>query len=176
MKVGVGSLNPTKFAAVARALGKCPGFAAAEVVKVKVSVEEFGHPKTLKETIEGAISRARQAQEGRDYGFGIEGGLMEVPYTKTGYMEVAACAIYDGTRVYLGLSSAFEWPPSVLALILSGLDGSQAVQAAGLSAREKLGTEEGFVGLFTDGRVDRTQFNEFAVVMAMMQLEHPEHY
>ncbi len=177
MKIGVGSKNGTKVRAVAEVLLAYPMFDGAEIVSVDVLVEQFGHPKNLDETVAGAIDRAKQSCAGHEYGFGIEGGLMAVPYTKSGHMEVAACAIYDGTRVYLGLSPAFEWPTDVIDGILhKGLDGSQAMKAAGLTLREKVGEHEGFVGVFTKGRMNRTEYNKSAIVMALMQVENPEHF
>ncbi len=178
MNVGVGSKNKTKVGAVAEILQDYPMFAEAKVEGVDVQIEQFGHPKTLAETVAGAIDRAKQAQVGHDYGFGIEGGLMEVPQTKSGYMEVAVCAIFDGIQVHLGLSPAFEWPKKVIDGILNkGLDGSQAVKAAGLTDNEKLGaTEGGTVGMLTRGRTTRMEQNKAAVVTALIHLENPEHF
>lgn len=176
MKVGVGSKNRTKVQAVADLLESYPMFNGAEVEGVEVKVEQFGHPKSLAETVDGAIDRAKQAQESRDYGFGIESGLMEVPHTKSGYMEVAVCAIYDGKDIHMGLSQAYEWPKKVITAILAGMDGSQAMKAAGLTQHDKLGEHEGFVGIFAKGRTNRTEYNKAAVVMALMHLENPEHY
>ena len=102
---------------------------------------------------------------------------MAVPQTKTGFMEFAACAIFDGKQIHLGLSPAYEWPAKVLHKILhEGLDGSQAMKATGLTDKEKLGEHEGFVGLFTRGRTNRTEFNKAAVTMALMHIENAEHY
>ena len=177
MKVGVGSKNKTKVDAVADILVDYPMFRGVEVVGVDVHIEQFGHPKSLDETVAGAVDRAKQAYVGQDYGFGIESGLMQVPQTKTGYMEVAVCAIFDGSQIHLGLSQAYEWPKKVLDGILhQGLDGSQAMKAAGLTQHEKLGEHEGFVGIFAKGRTNRTEYNKGAVMMALMHLENPEHY
>lgn len=177
MKIGVGSKNKTKVNAVTELLRDYPMFDGAEVIGVDVNVDQFGHPKSLEETVDGAINRAKQACENNDYGFGIESGLMQVPHTKSGYMEVAVCAIYDGKQVHMGLSQAYEWPKQVLDGILNkGLDGSQAMKAAGLTHHEKLGEHEGFVGIFTKGRTNRTEYNKAAIVMALMHLENPEHF
>ena len=177
MKIGVGSKNKTKVDAVAEILSEYPMFDGADVEGVIVNIDEFGHPKSLEETVTGAVDRAKQAQEGYDFGFGIESGLMKVPQTKSGYMEVAVCAIFDGRQIHMGLSQAYEWPKKVLDGILNkGLDGSQAMKAAGLTQHEKLGEHEGFVGIFTKGRMNRTQYNKAAIVMALMHLENPEHF
>jgi inosine/xanthosine triphosphatase len=144
---------------------------------VDVKVEEFGHPKSLDETVAGAIDRAKQAYANNDYGFGIEGGLMKVPQTKSGYMEVAVCAIFDGKQIHMGLSQACEWPKKAIeGILLKGLDGSQAAKAAGLTSHEKFGEHEGLVGILTKGRTNRTEFNKGAIMMALMHLENPEHY
>ncbi|MEK7601607.1 MAG: inosine/xanthosine triphosphatase [Patescibacteria group bacterium] len=177
MRIGVGSKNKTKVNAVAEILRDYPMFAGAEVVGVDVKVEQFGHPKSLDETVSGAVDRAKQAFKNNDYGFGIESGLMKVPQTKSGYMEVAVCAIYDGEQIHMGLSQAYEWPKKVIEAIVNlGMDGSQAMKATGLTQHEKLGEHEGFVGVFTKGRSNRTEYNKAAVVMALMHLENPEHY
>ena len=176
MRVGVGSKNKTKVNAVAEVLRDYPMFNDAEVHSVDVKIEQFGHPKSLEETVAGAVDRAKQAYRGHDYGFGIESGLMAVPQTKSGYMEVAVCAIYDGGQIHMGLSQAYEWPRKVITSILDGLDGSQAMKTAGLTQHEKIGEHEGFVGVFAKGRTNRTEYNKGAIVMALMHLENPEHY
>jgi inosine/xanthosine triphosphatase len=177
MKIGVGSKNKTKINAVASLLKDYPMFDGAEIIGVDVKVEEFGHPKSIDETVAGAIDRAKQAHKGHDYGFGIEGGLMKVPQTKSGYMEVAVCVIFDGKQIHMGLSQACEWPKKALEAILhKGMDGSQAMKEIGLTHHEKLGEHEGLVGVLTKGRTNRTEFNKGAVVMALMQLENPELY
>ena len=177
MKVGVGSKNRTKVSAVEEALREYPMFDSAEIRGVAVHIEEFGHPKSIDDTVAGAIDRAKQAWEGHDYGFGIEGGLIQVPHSKTGYMEVAACAIFDGEQVHLGLSPGCEWPKEVIDGILhKGLDGSQAMKAAGITSEEKLGEHKGFIDIVTKGRMDRTAFNKAAIMMALVHLENPEYY
>lgn len=178
MKVGMGSKNKTKIVALEDALRDYPLFAGAEVIGVDAVTDVFGHPKSIEETVEGAIARAKKAWEGHAYGFGIEGGLMKVPYSKSGYMEVAACAIYDGTQVHLGLSPALEWPRAAIDGILNkGLDGSRAMKESGIYQGEgKLGEGAGFIGVVTTGRMTRTDYNRMAVMMALTHLEHPEYF
>lgn len=176
MKIGIGSKNKTKVNAVIEVLHDYPMFSGAEIEGVDVKIEQFGHPKSLDETVSGAVDRAKQAYIGHNYGFGIESGLMAVPQTKSGYMEVAVCAIYDGKQIHMGLSQACEWLKKAIEAILNGMDGSQAMKAVGLTEHEKLGEHEGLVGVFTKGRTNRTEYNKTAVVMALMHLENPEHY
>ena len=177
MKIGVGSKNKTKINAVAELLREYPMFDGAEVTGVDIKIEQFGHPKTLDETVAGAVDRAKQAYKGNDYGFGIESGLMKVPQTKSGYMDVAVCAIFDGKQIHMGMSPALEWPQKVIDGVFNkGIDGSQAMKDAGLTHHEKLGEHEGFIGIFTKGRITRTDQNKAAIMMALIHLENPEHF
>lgn len=176
MRIHVGSKNQSKVDAVTEMVKEYSLFAGAEVVAVDVPVETFGHPKSLAETVAGAEDRARAAFAGADYSVGIEGGLMAVPRSKTGYMEVTACVIYDGQNFHLGLSSAYEWPKKVNELILSGRDGSQAMREAGLTDHPKIGAAEGAIWLLTKERLGRREFIKQGLMMALLHLENPEHY
>jgi len=98
---------------------------------------------------------------------------MQVPYTKTGYMDLCACAIYDGKEVHIGLSSAFEFPTQVTRLILEeGLDANQAFYLVGLTKDPKIGSAEGAIGLLTKGRVTRKDYTKQAISMALIHLEN----
>src|ERR1039458_7404969 len=94
MKINVGSKNAIKIEAVERAIALYPVlFSDPQTVGVDVNVELYGNPKNIKETMEGAVQRAKKAFIECDYSFGLEGGLIEVPFTKSGFMEVGACAV-----------------------------------------------------------------------------------
>ena len=98
MKIIVGSKNKAKVGAVDEIVREYPHLAHAEVIGCEVSSEISAQPMSLEEIIRGAKNRARNSfsiGENCDYGIGLESGLMDVPYTKTGHMNVCACAIYD---------------------------------------------------------------------------------
>ncbi len=178
MIIHVGSTNKTKVKAVKDAVALYPKlFPKPEVVGIDVNVDLFGHPKSIKETVEGAVDRAKNAyKDGCDFSFGIEGGLMEVPFTKTGFMEIGACAIYNGKDIYIGQGPAYEWPTEVTKMIVSGkADASQAFKQLGYTHHEKLGAQEGgIIGLLTEGRLTREDFTKYSIIMALIQLEKPE--
>ena len=175
-EIHVGSKNVTKIQATENIFGSNELFKDVAVTGVDVDVEEFGHPKTIAETIRGAKDRARAAFKGADLAVGLESGLYLAPETSTGYLETTACAIYNGERYAIGTAPSFEWPPEVLKLILSGLDGSRAFKEIGLTDHEKIGTAEGAIHILTHGGMDRVKLNELAIMMALMQLQNPEHY
>ncbi len=176
MKIHVGSKNPTKIAGVENVVKQSEMFKDAKVVGVDASVEEFGHPKTLDDTIQGAKDRALAVHSGADYSVGLESGLFTSNDTKSGYLETTVCAIYDGNDFHIGMGPSFEWPKKMIELILDGQDGSQAFKSLGLTEHEKVGTKEGGIHVLSFGKVNRTNLNELAFAMALIQLENPDHY
>jgi inosine/xanthosine triphosphatase len=176
MIIHVGSTNPTKINGVKNIAKISEILKNAEVVGVDANVEEFGHPKTFEDTVKGATERALQVFEGSDLSVGIESGMFVAKNTKSGYLETTACAIYDGERYYIGLGPSFEWPDQMTKLILAGQDGSQAFKTLGLTQQSKIGTTEGIANVLSKGKVSRTNLNELAFTMALIQLENPELY
>lgn len=179
MKINVGSKNKTKIAAVHDVVVLYPHlFPSPEVIGIDVQVELFGHPKNLQETVDGAIERARQAFTDCTYSIGLEGGLLEVPHSISGYMETGACAIFDGSNVVLGLAPSFEWPKNVTEMILKGeADASAAFKKLGLTEHEKLGAMDGgIIGMLTDGRMSREDFSKYSIMMAIILLEKAQFY
>lgn len=178
MKIGVGSPNQVKINAVKEVVALYPDLKDVEVLSVPVEIEEFGHPKSIEETMRGAVERARRSFVGNDLGVGIESGLIAVPYTRTGYLEIQFCAVYDGKNIYSGSAPGFEWPLKVTELIVQGkADGSQAFKMAGLTQNEKQGSQKGgIIGILTKGKLTREEQVKQSVLMALIQLENPEMY
>jgi inosine/xanthosine triphosphatase len=179
MKIHVGSQNKLKVQAVRDAVALYPKlFPHPEIIGVDVNVPLFDHPKSLKETIEGARKRVKNAFFDCSYSIGIEGGLMEVPHSISGYMEVSVGAVYDGKEIYLGLSPAFEWPKSVTDLIINDkVNANQAFKQLGLTHHEKLGSEAGGgAGLLTHKRFTREDSIKYSLIMAFIHLENLEIY
>lgn len=97
---------------------------------------------------------------------------MGVPHTKSGYMDIAACAIFDGKEVHLGLSSGFEPPKEIVRLVFEeGHNLGTASKVAGLTEKEELGKHEGLIGILTKGRVDRKEQAKQAVITAMLHID-----
>jgi inosine/xanthosine triphosphatase len=179
MKINVGSKNKTKIRAVQDSVKLYPRlFIEPEIVGIDVEVDLFGHPKSFDGTVKGAIDRAKSAYNNCNYSFGLEGGLIEVPLSKSGFMEIGACAVYDGKNIHLGLSPAFEWPTTVTKMILNGkTDASQAFKQLGYTKHEKLGSVDGgAIGLLTNNRLTREDFTKYSIIMALIQLEKPVLY
>lgn len=172
MKIIVGSKNKIKVEAVEEVLKNYPHLREAEVLAIEAKSEVADQPKSLEETITGAMNRAKNAFDNCDYSFGLESGLMTVPNTKSGFMDVCVCAIYDGEEFHLGLSSAWEAPKMVTEhMIMGGLDMTQAALKAGYSSNPNLGAAEGLVGVVTKGRLTRKEYTKQSIVTALIHLE-----
>lgn len=177
MKIVVGSTNAVKVAAVREIVPQYEFLSGADIASMDVSSGISEQPKSLEETMTGAMNRARQAFQDCRFSIGIEDGLMRIPHTKTGFMNVCVCAIYDGSQFHFGLSSAFEYPKEVARLVVEeGLDINQAFLRTGLTAHPRVGSAEGAIGVLTKGRLPRKEYTKQAVQMALIHLEHRHHY
>lgn len=173
MNVIVGSKNRVKVDAVRETLTLYDAFAKARVRGVDVPSGVSEQPISIDEIIQGAMNRARAAFVDCDYSVGIESGLMQIPLTKTGYMDTTACALYDGKEFHLGLSPCVELPKRVIdKAIHESMNLNDACRSAGLTDKRKLGNEEGFVGILTGGRITRKEYTKQAIIMAMVHLEN----
>lgn len=175
--INVGSKNPVKVDAVREVLMQYEIFKGFEILSIDVESNVSTQPRSLEETIRGAKNRANAAFRNCGYSIGIESGIMEVPYTKTGFMELSACVIYDGNSFAIGLSPAFEFPLKVTKLINdSKLDTNEAFYKIGLTSNKKLGYYEGALGVLSRKRVTRKDYTKQAIMMALIQIENSELY
>ena len=167
--IRVGSLNPVKLGAI-REVMSVP-FPLARFEPVSAPSEVPDQPLGLEQTLRGAKNRARNAFAGCALSVALESGLIEVPGSNTGYMNLTACAIYDGREMYLGLGPAFELPPDVTRLVVAeGLELDPAVRRAGLTENERIGYSQGIIGILSGGRVTRMDYSRPAVSMALVRM------
>jgi inosine/xanthosine triphosphatase len=177
MRINIGSKSPPKVVALKELIKDYDFLKNAEVASVDVSSDVSENPMSLKETVEGAINRAKKSFKDCELSFGIEDGLMMVENTKTNYMNICVCAIFDGKEIHLGISSAFEYPKEVIQKVLSDkIDISEAYFRLGISEHRKLGAFEGAVGLLTKGRLLRKEYTKQSITMALIHLENSELY
>lgn len=179
MFIAIGSTNEAKVLAVKEVISEFPSF-KLETLSFDVPSDVSPQPLSLKETIQGAKTRAKNAFvecQRCKYSFGIESGLMEASETATGFLHVSVCSIFDGEKYYTGLSTGFELPPQILKLVLNKkLDLTQACLQSGISQNAKIGSTIGLIGVLSKGRVDRKQYSKECVHTAILQLENAEWY
>jgi inosine/xanthosine triphosphatase len=182
IRVRVGSLNRAKLEAVR--LGLAPFFAKVELEGCPAESGVSEQPIGLEEIVAGARARARQsladAQGNWDLGAGIEDGLIAVPGTRTGYLNVGACVLFDGREESLGLSAGFEYPPACVEAatgpdrtpVGGSFDRLFALAAEGSDP----GPGAGNIGRLTGGRLTRAEYGAQAVTCALVRRLHPRLY
>ena len=165
MKVAVGSRNPVKVKATKNVLDQIYG--EVEVVSIDIDSGVPDQPFGIDQTIEGAINRAKNAYSDEfDISVGIESGLMETPNSLTGYIDLQWCAVFDGDKITLGVSSGFEYPSSVIEEVLNGKEvGDVMDEVTGVT---NLGQKTGAVSYLSKGMLDRTENTEQCVLTAMI--------
>ncbi len=179
MKITVGTKNKGKIVAVKNALAKHINYHNADVIGCNVESGVKSQPIGLDEIILGAKNRARLAYESidSDLGVGIESGIFTVPQTKSGYMDTAACAIYDGHGYHLGLSSCFEYPQVLIDKILhEGKETSDIALELGLADDVSFREDRGMIGILTNDVIRREEYSEQAVHNALIHLLNKDYY
>ena len=172
MKINIASTNPQKVDALKEIISEYPHLRNAEIVSVSVPSNVSDQPKSLEETMQGAMNRARNAFQNCDYSFGVESGLFEFPASiKMGVMDVCVCAIFDGKEYYFGLSSAWEKPKKVAEYMQQGMNMTDVSVKAGFSDNPNLGAAEGLIGIMTKGRLTRKGYTKEAMRTALIHLE-----
>lgn len=149
MYVAVGSQNPVKVAAVERVVP------AASVAAVGVDSGVSEQPRGREATVTGARNRAEAALSSADadYGVGIEGGVTEREHP-AGLWLVMWAAVTDGSETAFGAGPSIRLPEAVATRVKSGEELGPVLDDR--LGRQALGEQEGAIGVYTAGRVSRT--------------------
>jgi len=170
----VGSQNPVKVGAVARAVKQF--WPRSSVAGVRVDSAVSVQPRGDQEIYRGALHRAEQALHGApraDYGVGLEGGIVDVD---GGMWVYAWIVVRDrGGRIGRGRTGQFLLPEGVARLVRDeGLEMGDADDR--YFGRVNSKQQEGAIGLLTDCKLTREDFYFQAVIFALLPFIHPEHY
>lgn len=181
-RVRVGSSNPPKIEAVRAALAPFAPHARVEGVPVASGVPE--QPVGFAEIVDGARERARAAHRSADcdLGVGIEDGLVALPGLDDATLNLGCAAVTDGSRVSIGLSSGFAYPPACAGPAMAerapigALFDDLWTRARGDADEGPSALSVGNVGRLTLGVLSRTEYARHAVVCALVRFLHPDLY
>jgi inosine/xanthosine triphosphatase len=161
-------------------LQKYPAFRDATVQGCAANSGVSEQPMSLEETAMGARKRAAAAHAASVaanpgvVAFGIESGLILLGNE---YFDICVCSVFDGHTHRLGMSSAFQVPQAIIRQVQEQkIDLSKACKAAGITASANIGEESGLIGLLSQGRIDRQQYSQQAIVTALFASENPSWY
>lgn len=168
-------MNPVKIEAVRRCFKSY-----FDDVRVKsIAVQSTPQPIGYLETIKCAVSRSLQAISSGDcdYGVGIEAGLVEAPWSITGYMDKHVCAIIDRRHlVTIGVSMGFEFPVEVVNGIISRkyVEAEQIIEE--ISGIKDIGDTIGAVGHLTRQKIVRIDLCMQSVISALIPRLNTSYY
>lgn len=171
-KIAVGSRNPVKIRAVKLVTQKA--FSKVSVVGIAVASGVSNQPIGDRETIKGAINRARAALHlaHADLGVGLEGGVIK---TAHGLMSSAWCALVDKNgKLSLGGGMHFHLPKLIEKEILKGKElGLVMDELTGETNSKQKG---GAINFLTKGILTRAQAYGQLVKLALVKFCSPEYF
>lgn len=159
----VGTDNPIKARAVRRIFKRLRISARVQAVRVPRDAPDqpFG-----RESLQGAIGRAKAALGTGDFGVGIEAGLQWDAVAED-YFDVQYAAIVDRSgRTTVGHGPGFVYPPEIVRRVRAGGTVGEAIAA--ISGVPDIGRKEGAIGYLTNRVLDRDRLTEASVLMAMV--------
>ncbi len=175
MKIVVGSLNKAKIMGVEEAFKQY--FDEIILKPVKVDSGVAPQPMSLSEVIRGSKTRAIEAA-GKEvdwtYSVGIEAGMYKAGDIWVD-VQVAYILREDGLES-MGLSPAFPVPRHFVEKLLNKEYSELEDIINEYYKRDKIGEEEGFIGLLTKNLVDRKTLTYYAVVMALTRFLNEDLY
>ena len=151
MLIAVGSKNPAKIKAARLVAKKL--FPKAKVSGVEVNSGVDDQPKSEREAIKGAITRAKKAQKklNADYGIGMEGGIHKI---SNKWFEGGWIAVVDKKgKIGLGSSARFEVSAKIHKRLLKGENLAQVID--NLAGDKDIAKKQGAMGVLTAGALPR---------------------
>jgi inosine/xanthosine triphosphatase len=157
MRVAIGSKNPAKINAVKNVFKD-------EVISVEAESGVNDQPMSDEETIKGAVNRAMQAAElgEADIGIGLEGGVQQTPY---GLMLCNWGALAaKGMEPIIAGGARIPLPEEIARQLLNGAELGPVMDE--YAKKQNVRKNEGAVGIFTNGEIDRSEM--FTHVMKLL--------
>jgi inosine/xanthosine triphosphatase len=170
----VASENPVKLNAARQGFARMFPDETLAIAGISVPSGVPHQPMTDDETLQGALTRAtnaRAAQPDAHFWIGIEGGCHE----RDNQLEAFAWIVVLSEK-FTGQArtATFQLPPAVAKLVHQGIElGHADDQVFGRSNSKQ---SNGAVGLLTHDLIDRAQYYEHAVVLALIPFVNSELY
>jgi inosine/xanthosine triphosphatase len=159
MKIIIGSKNPAKIIAVKNSFSH-----QGEFVSLDITSGVSEQPFSDEETIQGAINRAEGAlkQGNGDIGIGLEGGVQETSYGLL-ICNWGALVTNESKPIIAG-GARFPLPEEIAARLRAGEELGPVMED--FSKNKNVRKQEGAVGIFTYGMVNRSEM--FTHVMNLL--------
>lgn len=166
MKIGIGTLNAAKRAAVQHAWTKNID-QPIEFIQMDVPSLVSAQPLSDEETVKGAINRSRAviAQSDCEVGIGLEGGVKWVGDQL--YLCNWGALITQRGDVFTASGAGVPLPTEIEVGIKDGIELGPLMDA--YTNRQGIRHNEGAIGVFTNGLITRSDMFEHIVVQLIGQ-------
>ncbi len=165
LKVAVGSRNEAKIRGVVEGYR----FFGIDVEVRSFDLSTIRQPRSLAETIGGALSRAMRALEiaaDCDHGVGVESGLTLLPLVSKIVVVTAVVIVDRGGTTSVGLSPAFELPLKLANKLYSeDVELERAIEE--VCGVKDVGESVGLIGYLTQSLYTRRELVRQATIMAL---------
>ena len=168
MKVVVGSTNKAKVQAVQSVISE-----SWILSSIDASSEVSEQPFSDEETIQGAINRANNALLKTDaqLAIGLEGGVVETPFGLF-LCNWAALRVRGIEKVYIAGGARIPLPKEVAIELRKGRELGPIMEE--YSNKIDVRSNEGAVGIFTNGKITRAKMFEHIIELLIGQYEYDE--
>ncbi|MGX1982333.1 inosine/xanthosine triphosphatase [Thermolongibacillus altinsuensis] len=165
-KIAIGTRNQTKIAAVQAVFPK----EAYEFVFSNVPSGVSNQPFSDEETLQGAINRAKNIviKEDADIGIGLEGGVV-VDQNKTMWLCNWGALVDRSGIVVVASGARIPLPSEVADELMNGKELAEVMDE--YTGKRNIRTNEGAIGVFTNGFVNRTEMYVHIVKLLAGQYE-----
>ncbi|MDF2945402.1 MAG: yjjX [Bacillales bacterium] len=160
MKIGIGSLNPTKVNAVSSI------FPDKEVIALVTDSGVSSQPMSIEETVNGALNRAKHCMKINDeidFAIGLEGGVNKYDF---GLFLVNWGVLVDrnGLEIVAG-GSQIKLPDNFYNELHSGIELKDLLH--NFCGIEEINKKQGAIGIFTNNELTRMQM--FSEVVKLLK-------
>jgi len=166
----VASTNPVKVQAAATAFARMFPALELNIVSVAVASGVRHQPLSDTETLTGALQRAQDARvltPDADYWIGIEGGIEDLGAEMIAFAWVV---VRSTTLIGKARTATFFLPQGVAQLIRQGKELGEADDIVFNRSNSK--QDNGAVGILTGNVIDRVNFYEHAVILALVPFKN----
>ncbi len=139
--------------------------------------KEF-HSKDGKESIVNNQVNYKKNNEPKNLllGIGIEAGLVEIPYTKSGYFDYQFCTIKTSHMISYGSGPGWEYPKRIVDTLLKDRNKELGDIMENITEDKTIRYNKGAIGHFSKELVNRFEITTMAVKMALIPILNQNEY
>lgn len=166
----VASTNPVKIQAARNGFERMFPKEHFRVTGVAAPSGVSDQPMSDEEAYQGAVNRtlaAAQTVADADYWIGIEGGVEDIDGEMRGFAWIV---VRDNERIGKSRTATFFLPDEVVQLVREGKELGDADDIVFNRSNSK--QNNGSVGILTDDVMDRTEYYEHALILALIPFKN----